>query len=940
MVPNRIIKYTNTLLAILLVVSGFSQKSVSSGNSKMMLTMDNVVRDKVTGEYRYETSLYSRPHKSLLKRFYIESENSDYPDKLELNHNGKIAMMAWGADTRVFNTITGQLLYRGNKQVKVALAHNDNFFVISNELWIKAFDAYTGEQLIEYETAPINYVRKLMLSPNDEHLFTVTDRKQTLVWEIGRERPRKKYFSTDVSITNESFTIERIQGRQATIYRYSLPEFKRLEKFSLDRQLRDHAKDKTIAYREKHPEDRRKIIRPDKFYGEQVFINQSGNKCSFFTETERGDKGLMVMDITTGKIIYEEVIGNMKTEVNQEWYNDSLLLPAQGLAPKVFNANRKQYDETLNFILSKDLRKKRRKGELAVSPDFQFSITLEDDENIILRREKGDMKMPIPDFDFLSFSDNSKYIYLKDRLSGERAYFALSDFGRGLSYIKYFSEDELPIQESMMPEPNKPANFNANRITGFKHISEAEDGALLKIVMKSLITGPESGIQVQVMDEEGNYYYGAGDPQWRKLWCNLMVKGSDGTVRQVDEFDLTEHQAFDSIPNAIALVADFSGSMGWPRADALQDGLERFLKNKKNKDKIALFKYDHRIVRECNTTDNQNKLIRRLFKTDYSMYGGSTALLDAAMAGIHSVKSARNVSKKIVILFTDGIENASLVTKNEVIGLAVENGVSVYTVAYGDMINKNFLKSIAYNTRGGFYQTFDVKDFEWIFKDIYAKAENYYSIKYENDDKGSQVQYLKICHQNLRTSDSLAIEFTNDPVDVETLLNSDNVYVENPVTEFDVKVSEDEFYFPNREPKKMRFLKSRGVKILKIHDDQLSMIEDEFETIELPTFNFQYDNTNTIKDTEARIEDLLQFLQNYPEINLRIIGHTDNKGTLEYNNKLSQDRANMVKDLLVRKGIAATRLRAEGMGEISPIATNDTPEGRALNRRVEFRIVN
>ena len=67
-----------------------------------------------------------------------------------------------------------------------------------------------------------------------------------------------------------------------------------------------------------------------------------------------------------------------------------------------------------------------------------------------------------------------------------------------------------------------------------------------------------------------------------------------------------------------------------------------------------------------------------------------------------------------------------------------------------------------------------------------------------------------------------------------------------------------------------------------------------------------------------------------------IEGHTDNIGALDYNTALSQARANAVGDALVARGVPAARIKTKGIAFLQPIATNDTPEGRALNRRVEI----
>lgn len=72
---------------------------------------------------------------------------------------------------------------------------------------------------------------------------------------------------------------------------------------------------------------------------------------------------------------------------------------------------------------------------------------------------------------------------------------------------------------------------------------------------------------------------------------------------------------------------------------------------------------------------------------------------------------------------------------------------------------------------------------------------------------------------------------------------------------------------------------------------------------------------------------------------LNIAGHTDNTGTEAFNNKLSKDRADSVKNYLVTKGVSADKITTEGFGSLKPIADNKTVEGRELNRRVEFTII-
>ena len=92
-----------------------------------------------------------------------------------------------------------------------------------------------------------------------------------------------------------------------------------------------------------------------------------------------------------------------------------------------------------------------------------------------------------------------------------------------------------------------------------------------------------------------------------------------------------------------------------------------------------------------------------------------------------------------------------------------------------------------------------------------------------------------------------------------------------------------------------------------------------------------------IQGDDARmLDEIAALLKSRPEVSLRIEGHTDNTGPDQLNLTLSQDRANAVRDYLIQRGIAGSRLEARGYGSSRPVASNDTPEGRRENRRVEF----
>lgn len=102
---------------------------------------------------------------------------------------------------------------------------------------------------------------------------------------------------------------------------------------------------------------------------------------------------------------------------------------------------------------------------------------------------------------------------------------------------------------------------------------------------------------------------------------------------------------------------------------------------------------------------------------------------------------------------------------------------------------------------------------------------------------------------------------------------------------------------------------------------------------------FGFDQTALKADAKQNIEKLVASLNENPDTDILVIGHTDNKGTEQYNQGLSLRRADAVKNYAVSKGLKGSRVKTEGKSYNEPIASNDTEDGRAQNRRVEIVIV-
>lgn len=112
------------------------------------------------------------------------------------------------------------------------------------------------------------------------------------------------------------------------------------------------------------------------------------------------------------------------------------------------------------------------------------------------------------------------------------------------------------------------------------------------------------------------------------------------------------------------------------------------------------------------------------------------------------------------------------------------------------------------------------------------------------------------------------------------------------------------------------------------------------KVISLKGLHFEFNKTRIMPDGETILNWAAGLLKKYPDMNVEVAGYTDSVGSAKYNEKLSQGRAQAVKDYLVKAGIPDAQMTVKGYGKTNPIASNKTSEGRELNRRVELRILN
>lgn len=141
-----------------------------------------------------------------------------------------------------------------------------------------------------------------------------------------------------------------------------------------------------------------------------------------------------------------------------------------------------------------------------------------------------------------------------------------------------------------------------------------------------------------------------------------------------------------------------------------------------------------------------------------------------------------------------------------------------------------------------------------------------------------------------------------------------------------------------------------GAAIGRYMDRQAKEIESEVQNAEVErvgegikvTFEsgilFGFDSYSLTPAAQENVRELARILNEYPDTNIMVEGHTDNKGAADYNQGLSERRARAVANYLKMQGLSADRVTITGRGLTNPVATNETEEGRAKNRRVEVAI--
>jgi len=906
--------------------------------------------NKTVTYYGNVIEIYQIKTLNKLRSFEFWVENKEPISDLALSNDGVLCCATQANTSSVWNIITGQTLYEGSLVRKIGFANQSGIFAVADDQRMYSYDGYSGEVIKKYNLSSSVVIDKIEFSEDDSKIIVKSLVGKYYIFDTKTAKLLKTMTANDIRYidNNKNISVLKISENKVSSSIYDTIKYDKIKDFNSTKAIA------TINAMFKLEVKKGNIseFTPLVLVNGKTKITKDGSYLMLLTQQGTDSYILLCYDNKTYEFVSLISTNSYEQKIDLENYDvydeSNLVIPLSDNIAGIYDIKQGQILNQIDYIFEEFLygaknplgkQEKTRK----ISPNYKYVImdNLDSKRPAIFARSTI-IKQPssiIKNLQFVDYSPNSKYIFAKNN-DGKYGYIRSIDVasdlldGTELKFNIFGDSLVYPTAESFITiDSDYPDEYKFNVIKKFKYIGDCDDSMLVKLHLKTVATDDVStGVQVHLLDDDGTYYYGASEDKWKFVWKNVIVQSSQtGKLTQIKDFTISEFQATDSLPNAIAIVLDHSGSMGEERALALQKAATNFIEKKNENDGVVVLKYDSRIGADMKFSTDKEKLLSKLSKNGLAGYGGATSILDAIDVASSILEKADGYGRKSIVILTDGNENSSIHTKGQVLKHTVKGDINIYTVGFGSFVSEDYLKALSYYTQGTYYQIFKTEQFNFIFDDIYKKMNYYYSINFKTDSIGEFTTLIEIALDDKR-KDSLVTTFSNEPVDFLKLdIEKDenepqfNAFVP-PIK--DVKISEFNF------------------EAFKEFTDSLEVVEQfkkdsiklEFQKIEFPDVKFIFNETTIIEGSEKGIEQVIEFMKKNPEVEIEIRGHTDDVGSDEDNEKLSYDRALKVKNLIVNSKVNDSRITVVGMGEKEPLIDADTDEARAKNRRVEFII--
>ncbi|MBI2793583.1 MAG: VWA domain-containing protein [Ignavibacteria bacterium] len=239
-------------------------------------------------------------------------------------------------------------------------------------------------------------------------------------------------------------------------------------------------------------------------------------------------------------------------------------------------------------------------------------------------------------------------------------------------------------------------------------------------------------VELVLVDQEGHSIGGYAPPylgtqaEARGLWQDFVSASLSLTVPP-EQMSIAESRRAEDQSFAVGFVLDHSPSMTTPRAVRMQRAIQSALRTFDESDFTTVVKFTGSVITEVPLSGNPEEFLSKFQVNGLKSRNGGTAIYDAMMEAMNQLANAPNVSERIIVLFTDGEDNSSAATLDEVISRAKELKVIVHAVVYG-ISNEAPIKRIAEETQGRVHRLNDVYDFDKVFLGIYNALRHSYTV--------------------------------------------------------------------------------------------------------------------------------------------------------------------------------------------------------------------
>lgn len=426
------------------------------------------------------------------------------------------------------------------------------------------------------------------------------------------------------------------------------------------------------------------------------------------------------------------------------------------------------------------------------------------------------------------------------------------------------------------------------RFTETRHIDSVADVSKLTTDIWKIehYSYPDSiRLFVRVLDSSGYVVTHMAEPYKRADAPNYFpaIRETIGTGRrrktiEVSPYTVREYGAQDSIPTSIALAIDQSGSMKGVK-EVLDLGTELFISMKRDCDAISLTGFNEKVTKVFPLDSDTTRMLSAFRDYARTSQGLFSSVYDGILTSLKTLEDVPVEQPKVCVVFADGEENTSMTQNSEIYEYATKHNISIYCVGFA-YANDEELQALSLYTGGKYYRAYSKRDLLAIFLDIYRSLQNYYL-----------VTYVPPAYQSMHTVDVAVAVPGRDT------MRSVGQYDKSPLTPLSPT--------------------------------------NEFSRMIL----FAYNKADIDTSSYPMLDELADAMGLYSRVILEVQGHTDNIGGEAFNLRLSEARATAVREALIARGVEPERLRTKGYGFSLPVASNDTDDGRAQNRRTVFKIL-